>query len=85
MQPTVTERPPLSPAPSCARSRAAAGGGDARRVPVLVRDERGVATVEYVTVLIFVSLVGAAAIVGLGVPLIQLFRYVQMVIAMPVP
>jgi Flp pilus assembly pilin Flp len=51
----------------------------------LARDERGVATVEYVTVLVLVSIVGAGAIVALGVPLIQLFRYVQMVIAMPVP
>ena len=53
--------------------------------PSLLRDERGVAMVEYVTLLCLVTVAGAAAVAALGVPLIQLFRYVQTVIAMPIP
>jgi hypothetical protein len=41
--------------------------------------------VEYVTLLCLVTLIGAATVVALGVPLMQLFRYVQMVLAMPIP
>ncbi len=51
----------------------------------LAASERGVAMVEYVTLLCLVTLIGAATVVALGVPLMQLFRYVQMVIAMPIP
>jgi Flp pilus assembly pilin Flp len=51
----------------------------------LAANERGVVMVEYVTLLCLVTLTGAAAVVALGVPLMQLFRYVQMVIAMPIP
>lgn len=47
--------------------------------------ERGVVMVEYVTLLCLVTVTGAATVVALGVPLMQLFRYVQMVIAMPIP
>ncbi len=61
-----------------ARSASAAGEG-------LAENERGVAMVEYVTLLCLVTLSGAATVVALGVPLMQLFRYVQMVIAMPIP
>lgn len=51
----------------------------------LVKEEGGVVMVEYVTLLCFVTLTGAATVMALGVPLMQLFRYVQMVIAMPIP
>ncbi len=51
----------------------------------LVKAEGGVVMVEYVTLLCFVTLTGAATVMALGVPLMQLFRYVQMVIAMPIP
>jgi len=51
----------------------------------LVHGEGGVAMVEYVTLLCLVTLLGAATVVALGVPLMQLFRYVQMIIAMPIP
>ena len=51
----------------------------------LAASERGVAMVEYVTLLCLVTLIGAATVVALGVPLMQLFRYVQMVLAMPIP
>ncbi len=47
--------------------------------------EGGVVMVEYVTLLCLVTITGAATVMALGVPLMQLFRYVQMVIAMPIP
>ena len=53
--------------------------------PGLAKSEGGVAMVEYVTLLCLVTLIGAATVVALGVPLMQLFRYVQMIIAMPIP
>jgi len=51
----------------------------------LLADQSGVAMVEYVTLLLLVTVIGASAVAALGVPLIQLFRYVQTVIAMPIP
>ena len=63
----------------------AAGTPAAPGIAELVRGEGGVAMVEYVTLLCLVTLLGAATVVALGVPLMQLFRYVQMIIAMPIP
>jgi len=63
-------------------ARGAASRGHAEG---LAASERGVAMVEYVTLLCLVTLIGAATVVALGVPLMQLFRYVQMVLAMPIP
>ena len=51
----------------------------------LLRETRGVAYVEYVTLLLLVTIGGAVAIFSLGVPLLQTFRYAQVVIAMPIP
>lgn len=51
----------------------------------LIKSEGGVVMVEYVTLLCLVTLTGAATVMALGIPLMQLFRYVQMVIAMPIP
>lgn len=59
-----------------------------RRPPsqsLLRRDERGAVFVEYVTVLTLVTVVGAAAVAALGIPLLKLFRYVQAVILLPIP
>ncbi len=51
----------------------------------LAQDERGAIFAEYVTVLALVTLVGAAAVAALGIPLLRLFRYVQAVILLPIP
>ena len=51
----------------------------------LVADERGVVFAEYVVVLTLVSLVGSAAVVALGVPLVRAFRFAQLFIALPIP
>lgn len=61
----------------------ASGGGQS--VDVLVRDQVGAVYVEYVLLTVLVTLGGAAAVVGLGVPLLNLFRYVEALILLPVP
>jgi hypothetical protein len=53
--------------------------------PTLARDPRGAVFVEYVTLLSAVTLIAAAAILALGVPLLRLFRFAELVIASPVP
>ncbi|MDH5492199.1 MAG: hypothetical protein OEY14_09610, partial [Myxococcales bacterium] len=51
----------------------------------LLRDERGIAYTEYIIVTLMVSLGGAAAIVSLGLPLLELFHYVSSMILLPIP
>jgi len=51
----------------------------------LANDERGAVYVEYLVVASMVTITGAAAVVTLGVPLYNLFRYVEMMILLPVP
>lgn len=54
--------------------------------PVELReDEQGAVYVEYLVVASLVTITGAAAVVTLGVPLYNLFRYVEMMILLPVP
>ncbi len=79
-------RPHASPLALRFAARLAGARGASRgQADGLAANERGVAMVEYVTLLCLVTLIGAATVVALGVPLMQLFRYVQMVIAMPIP
>jgi hypothetical protein len=51
----------------------------------LLRREDGVATTEYVALLVFVTLSGSAAVVSLGVPLYNLYKHMQILIALPIP
>lgn len=51
----------------------------------LVRSTSGVVFVEYVALLTLVTVIGAVAVVGLGVPLLKLYRFAQMVLSLPVP
>jgi hypothetical protein len=51
----------------------------------LAQDTRGVTYVEYVILLCLVTLVGAVAVSALGYPLIQTYRYAQLVLAAPIP
>ena len=46
---------------------------------------RGVVFVEYVALLLLVTIIGAAAVLALGVPLVHLFRYQQIVLSLPIP
>ena len=54
-------------------------------VEQLREDEQGAVYVEYLVVASLVTITGAAAVVTLGVPLYKLFRYVEMMIQLPVP
>ena len=51
----------------------------------LYLDDRGVASVEYLVVLTLVALVGSAAVLALGIPLVRAFRFAQLFIALPFP
>ncbi len=51
----------------------------------LADDERGAVYVEYLVIASLVTITGAAAVVTLGVPLYNLFRYVEVMILLPVP
>jgi len=84
MHPTSTKsRAPRNEAP-----RAAEGGGfQAPRTQgvAALSGSQGVVFVEYVALLLLVTITGAAAISTLGVPLMNLFRYQQFVLALPFP
>jgi Flp pilus assembly pilin Flp len=57
----------------------------AERDRALARDHTGAASVEYVVLLALVALVGSAATAALGLPLLRLFRYAEILILMPIP
>ena len=56
-----------------------------RRPNALLRSQDGTATVEYVVVLVLVTLGGALAVASIGAPLIVRFRVMQSLIGLPVP
>jgi hypothetical protein len=51
----------------------------------LASSTSGVVFVEYVALLCLVTVMGAVAVVGLGVPLLKLYRFAQMVLSLPIP
>jgi hypothetical protein len=51
----------------------------------LACDQRGAIYAEYLTVLVMVSMVGAAAVVSLGLPVLESFRLMQLLVALPIP
>jgi hypothetical protein len=51
----------------------------------LGRDVCGVIYVEYLILLCLVTLIGAGAVAALGLPLLRLFRYAEMLLLLPVP
>jgi hypothetical protein len=51
----------------------------------LRRDTRGVVFVEYVALLLLVTIIGVGAVLALGVPLVNLFRYQQLILSLPIP
>ena len=52
---------------------------------VLASSASGVVFVEYVALLLLVTVIGAVSVVGLGVPLLKLYRFAQMILSLPVP
>ena len=57
----------------------------ARNAKTLVSSTSGVIFVEYVALLTLVTVIGAVSVVGLGVPLLRLYRFAQMVLSLPIP
>ena len=51
----------------------------------LVASASGVVFVEYVALLLLVTVIGAVSVVSLGVPLLKLYRFTQMVLSLPIP
>jgi Flp pilus assembly pilin Flp len=51
----------------------------------LWRDRQGAAYVEYLALLTLVTLIGAAAVAALGLPLLRMFRFAEMIIVLPIP
>ncbi len=51
----------------------------------LAASASGVVFVEYVALLLLVTVIGAVSVVSLGVPLLKLYRFTQMMISLPIP
>ena len=56
-----------------------------RTRPSLLADERGVMYVEYLTIAIMVTILAAAAIVSLGVPMLRMFDWGHSWVVLPFP
>ena len=48
-------------------------------------ETRGAVFVEYVALLTLVTIMGAAAVLSLGVPLLNLFKFQQLILTLPFP
>lgn len=46
---------------------------------------RGVVFVEYVALLLLVTIGGAVAVLSIGIPLVTLYRYQQLLLSLPIP
>jgi len=51
----------------------------------LLADEGGAIYVEYIILTLFVAIGFSVAVIGIGVPLLQMFRMTQLFLAAPVP
>lgn len=51
----------------------------------LIKDTRAVAYTEYVIVLCLVTLIGAVAIAGVGIPLLSSYHYTRTLVVVPFP
>ena len=68
-----------------ATGRPRSPGRAPQRQPSLLDDESGAVYVEYVALTLLVAFGAAAAIVAVGVPLLESFRMTQAFIGAPVP
>ena len=50
-----------------------------------LKGTRGIVFVEYVALLLLVTIIGAGAVLALGLPLVNLFRFQQLVLSLPIP
>jgi len=53
--------------------------------PSLLEDTDGAAFAEYVVVLMLVGVIAAVATYSLGRPLVEYYRFAQVILAMPFP
>ena len=64
-------------------------GGESEGVPVrgrrLLADEAGAVYVEYIVLVLMVGVLVAAAILAIGVPLLESFRMTQTFLGAPIP
>jgi len=67
------------------RIRVAALRAWRRHIAPLAYQTEGSIFAEYTTLLVLVTIGAAGATVSLGIPLIQYYRYVQMIIVVPFP
>lgn len=51
----------------------------------VVADKKGAAYVEYLALLTLVTLVGAGAVAALGIPLLRLYRFAEVILLLPAP
>lgn len=65
--------------------RLASNDNDPRDARGLAASQSGVVFVEYVALLTLVTVIGTVSVVGLGVPLLRLYRFAQMVLSLPIP
>lgn len=65
--------------------RLASDNHEPRNARSLAASQSGVVFVEYVALLTLVTVIGAVSVVGLGVPLLRLYRFAQMILSLPVP
>lgn len=56
-----------------------------RNLRQLARDTSGAAFVEYVVVLLLVTVISAAATFSLGAPFVDYYRFAQTILSMPFP
>ncbi|NOY90421.1 MAG: hypothetical protein GXP55_04355 [Deltaproteobacteria bacterium] len=55
------------------------------RAQALLRDEDGAVYVEYIVLTLFVGIGFSAAVMAIGVPLLESFRMTQIFLAVPIP
>jgi Flp pilus assembly pilin Flp len=53
--------------------------------PGLLRDEGGAVYVEYIVLTLFVGIGFSAAVMAIGVPMLEMFRMTQVFLAAPLP
>ena len=51
----------------------------------LLEDDRGVVFVEYLTLASVVTIVGAASVFMLGIPMVRLYEWGSMLVTIPIP
>lgn len=70
---------------SAAKQRCLVAPRNHRLTPTLATDDSGAAFVEYVVVLLLVSVIAAIATYSLGRPFVDYYRFAQLIVSLPFP